>query len=286
MPALERRSRTSFLLLRLSSSARVGSRSAAPAPRAEPAIAQNVRVVRSLRSSATTRRVTCPASVPLVSSRKTLSSDWRGRYSSNTAMPFSSAVVPTSSSDAPRTASHPPAASPGSAVDAVPGAERACSRSASALRTHTGASTPDVSSSSEPCATSRPRLITTTSSTVCAISASTWLDTSTVRPAAACARRKSRSQRIPCGSSPLAGSSSTSARGSPSSAAREAQPLAHPERVAPSRACRRRRPAPRAGAPRPRACAAGPRRWRARAGGCARCARDGTAAPRAPRPPP
>ena len=70
-------------------------------------------------------------------------------------------------------------------------------RSASGLRTQTGASAPRVSSSSEPFATSFPWLITTTSSTVWAISASTWLDTSTVRPSPACERTKSRSQRIP-----------------------------------------------------------------------------------------
>ena len=42
-----------------------------------------------------------------------------------------------------------------------------------------------------PCWTIRPRWITTTSSTVCATSARTWLETSTVRPSAAIPRRKS-----------------------------------------------------------------------------------------------
>ncbi len=42
-----------------------------------------------------------------------------------------------------------------------------------------------------------PRLTTTTSSTVCATSASTWLEIRTVRPSAAKLRRKSRSQRMP-----------------------------------------------------------------------------------------
>src|SRR3954454_23044256 len=49
--------------------------------------------------------------------------------------------------------------------------------------------------------------MTTTSSTVWATSERTWLESSTVRPSLARPRRKSRSQRMPSGSSPLAGSS-------------------------------------------------------------------------------
>ena len=56
-------------------------------------------------------------------------------------------------------------------------------------------------------------------STVCATSARTWLETSTVRLPAAKSRRKSRSQRTPSGSRPFAGSSRTRSSGSPSSAA-------------------------------------------------------------------
>ena len=66
--------------------------------------------------------------------------------------------------------------------------------------------------------TRRPRLMISTWSTVCATSASTWLETSTVRPPDANARRKSRSQRTPSGSRPFAGSSRISSSGSPSSA--------------------------------------------------------------------
>ena len=80
--------------------------------------------------------------------------------------------------------------------------------------------------------TNRPWLMITTRSTVWATSARTWLDTSTLPPSAANARRKSRSQRIPSGSRPFAGSSSTSSSGSPRSAAARPEPLAHAERVA------------------------------------------------------
>ena len=67
--------------------------------------------------------------------------------------------------------------------------------------------------------TSRPRSMITTSSALCATSASWWLETSTVRPCVGVAsRRKSRSQAMPSGSRPLAGSSSSSTCGSPRSA--------------------------------------------------------------------
>ena len=70
-----------------------------------------------------------------------------------------------------------------------------------------------------PCLTLRPWLITTTSSAVWETSASTWLETSTALPSFASCLRKSRSQRMPCGSRPLAGSSRTRTFGSPSIAA-------------------------------------------------------------------
>ena len=75
-----------------------------------------------------------------------------------------------------------------------------------------------VNSLTGPCAMSLPWWMITTSSTSCCISPSTWLEMNTVFPSAANVRRKSRSQRIPSGSSPLAGSSRTSRFGSPSSA--------------------------------------------------------------------
>ena len=60
MPALERRLRTSVSLSRLSSIARVRITISSTRPSAEPASAQNVRVVLNFRSSASTTRVTCP----------------------------------------------------------------------------------------------------------------------------------------------------------------------------------------------------------------------------------
>ena len=67
-------------------------------------------------------------------------------------------------------------------------------------------------------ASTRPSPMTTISSAVWATSASTWLESSTVPPAAAKSRSVCRSQRMPSGSSPLDGSSSTRISGSPSSA--------------------------------------------------------------------
>ena len=75
------------------------------------------------------------------------------------------------------------------------------------------------SSATDVSASSRPRPITTTWSAVRAISPIRWLETSTVRPSAASDRSRSRTQRIPSGSRPLTGSSSSSTSGSPSSAA-------------------------------------------------------------------
>ena len=88
-----------------------GSRSGAPGRVPDPASAQNVRVVLNFRSSEATARVTCSASAPLVSSRNTLSSDWRGRYSSNTATPLSRrrrAHRPRATRPAPRATRPPP----------------------------------------------------------------------------------------------------------------------------------------------------------------------------------
>jgi hypothetical protein len=66
-------------------------------------------------------------------------------------------------------------------------------------------------------------------STVWAISASTWLDMSTVRPPEAKSRRKSRSHRTPSGSSPLAGSSKTSKIGITEQRGGETEALTHAE---------------------------------------------------------
>ena len=68
-------------------------------------------------------------------------------------------------------------------------------------------------------ATSRPRstiaALVQTSST----SASRWLDRNTVVPPATSSTSRSRTSRMPCGSSPLVGSSRTSSRGARSRAA-------------------------------------------------------------------
>ena len=76
-----------------------------------------------------------------------------------------------------------------------------------------------VSAATGSWATSLPRWMITTSSASWAISASTWLETKTVPPSPANPRRKFRNHRIPSGSRPFAGSSSTSSCGSPSNAA-------------------------------------------------------------------
>ena len=68
-------------------------------------------------------------------------------------------------------------------------------------------------------------------SAVIAISLVRWLETSTVRPWSARSFRSVRIQSTPSGSSPLTGSSRTTAAGSPRRA-RDSEPLAHPEREA------------------------------------------------------
>ena len=77
---------------------------------------------------------------------------------------------------------------------ARPGPQRRGSRARSGVRTSTAAWA-GSSRAAGPACTSRPRAMTTTSSTVCCTSPSTWLETRTVRPSAASARRNSRSQR-------------------------------------------------------------------------------------------
>ena len=70
---------------------------------------------------------------------------------------------------------------------------------------------------------------------------STWLETRIVLPCEASERRSSRSQRMPCGSRPFAGSSRIEHLRVAEQRSGEAQPLAHAERVAARRAGRRRR---------------------------------------------
>src|SRR6266540_1556921 len=75
----------------------------------------------------------------------------------------------------------------------------------------------------------------TTWSTVWATSARTWLETSTVRPWSAKLRRNPRSQWIPSGSRPLAGSSRTRISGSPSRAVARARRWRIPSEKPPTR---------------------------------------------------
>src|SRR6476660_6190237 len=150
-----------------------------------------------------------------VSSRKTSSSEDASFTSSCRTTPPAAATSPTRSLVVPRTNR-----TPSVSVASIPSRANA-SRSAPACgeRTRTDPPTRAVSWPSVDSTMIRPRLMIRTRSTVCATSASTWLDTSTVRPPAANERRKSRSQRTPSGSSPFAGSSRTSSSGSPSNAA-------------------------------------------------------------------
>src|SRR5215218_356775 len=155
---------------------------------------------------------------PSVSSKKTSSSDCTCGASSEMTIPFAAIARPICSPLRSTTRIEPSASA---AACTVAPSERSSSprRPTSGPATRTPPLRCAISSLSGACATERPRWITTTSSAVCATSLSTWLETSTARPSAASPRRKSRSQRIPCGSRPFAGSSSTSTRGSPSSAA-------------------------------------------------------------------
>ena len=107
--------------------------------------------------------------------------------------------------------------SPESLLTAAPAAFRTwAKRSASGVATKTRP--PAVSSSSLPARTRRPWSMITTRSAICWTSDRAWLETSIVRPSPASRFRKPRSQAMPAGSSPLAGSSSTSTPGSPRSA--------------------------------------------------------------------
>ncbi len=130
---------------------------------------------------------------------------------------------------------------------------------------------------------SRPRLTTTTSSTVCATSDSTWLEISTVRPSAA---RRAEEVAQPADAlrvEPVGRLVEHQRARVSQQRAGQAEPLAHAERVALH--------PPAAGAvqldqlehlvhPPGRA---GRLRSRARGGGCAPCAPGGTAGPRARR---
>ena len=84
-------------------------------------------------------------------------------------------------------------------------------------------------------ASSRPWPITMSWSAVCATSLIRWLEMSTVRPRAARFFSRLRIQRMPSGSRPLTGSSSSSTAGSPSSAAAMPSRWAMPRENLPAR---------------------------------------------------
>ena len=79
--------------------------------------------------------------------------------------------------------------------------------SGSAVCTTTRAAPVWRSSGSEPWKTSRPVRITPTCVQTCSTSASRCEETNTVVPSAAICRTRARTSRVPCGSSPLVGSS-------------------------------------------------------------------------------
>src|ERR687897_1293255 len=151
---------------------------------------------------------------PPVSSRKTSSRVARSIESSCSTMLFAAASSPIRSGG--RSATSVVSSSSVTVAPCAASSER--SRDASGLRTRVPPCAPASTSAIDACWMSLPRWMITTRSTVCATSASTWLETRIVRPSAASERRRSRSQRTPAGSRPFAGSSSTSTSGSPSSA--------------------------------------------------------------------
>ena len=135
-----------------------------------------------------------------------------------------------------------------------------------------------------PAGPSRPWLITITSSIVCCASKSMWLESRIVLPSAAKSRSSVRSQRMPWGSRPLTGSSSTSTAGSSSSAAARPSRWRMPSENVPTRrlaAC-----SSPASASTSSTRGAGDRRraWPAPAGGRARCGRDARRTARSRRP--
>ncbi len=140
--------------------------------------------------------------------------------SSCTRIWFSKARSPTSTAVRPTMFSSPGAVactepSPASRCPTRAARSRACGvRTSTKLRVLRW-----VNSETGPFAIIRPRPMTTSSSAISAISLSRWLETKTDRPSEASALSRSRIQRMPCGSRPLAGSSRISVCGLPSSAA-------------------------------------------------------------------
>src|SRR5205823_5945941 len=116
-----------------------------------------------------------------VNSRNTSSRDDDSWTSSCSTTPARSAISPTRPLEAPSTSSP----SPSSDVRRTPSASSSRrSRSTSGERTRTAPPTRAVSAASGENVTSLPLLMIATWSTVCATSASTWLETRTVLPSA------------------------------------------------------------------------------------------------------
>src|SRR5689334_4402705 len=169
-----------------------------------------------------------------VSSMNASSSEARTGMSSDRVMPWAAASLPTSALSIPVISMTPgpvpasvPAAEAAAAGEALPARtvapawrQRAASSAAWGLRTWTDCRELDrVNSSVLVSAISRPLPITSRWSAVRAISLIRWLETSTVRPSAASARMRVRTQWMPSGSRPFTGSSKMRTAGSPRSAA-------------------------------------------------------------------
>ncbi len=188
------------------------------------------RVERTFFSSARTSAVM--RALPRSARRNTCSRPLAAATSSWSSTPASKAACPTDSVEPPTTRSRPALSVPARSIPRPASASR--SASGDGVRTSTSRG-PLSSSASVPWRTRWPRERTTTSSTVCWTSLSTWLETSTVRPSAASARRNCRSQAMPAGSSPLAGSSRISTSGSPSRAPASASRCRMPRLYPPTR---------------------------------------------------
>src|SRR6204780_4044655 len=178
-----------------------------------------------------------------VSSMNASSSEARTVMSSNRVMPWAAASFPTSALSIPvisMTSGPVPASGPATGAVAA-GAllpartvapasrQRVASSAAWGLRTCTECWELDCTNSSMlVSAISRPLPITSRWSAVRAISLIRWLETSTVRPSAACARMRVRTQWMPSGSRPFTGSSKISTARTPGSAAAMPSPWPMP----------------------------------------------------------
>ena len=139
--------------------------------------AANVRVVRSLSSSACSSGV--HARAPVSAKNAVFEGAFRGGEAAARPPAPRPAIAPTCSGVAPRTSRTSPARST-SVAAALERARQPLRDPARGPRSP-GPSSPPSTCSSVPCARSSPSAMTTTSSTDCATSASTWLETSTAR---------------------------------------------------------------------------------------------------------